>query len=295
MTAAITVVGDALLDVHVVPAQPLRPGGDVPAEIRLEPGGQGANVVVRLARRRLPVRLVCALGADAAGGLLRERLAADGVEVVSHLAPATGAVVVLLDAVGERTMLSQRMPFAARLRGELLAQTGWLVVSGYLLLEREAGISGSGESPRRVLLGCSLDSTEVSGWLDAAADLRPHLAIVNADEAGAISGVDAEPPVLARRVAERLDAIAIVTHPGGAAASFDGVPIEIATTTAEPAIDATGAGDAFSAGLIAELAYLPWPPGAGELERAMAVGADLASAVASVPGAQGRVAAEPPA
>ena len=116
MTTAITVVGDALLDVHVVPARPPRPGGDVPAEIRLEPGGQGANVAVRLGRRRLPVRLVCALGADAAGGLLRERLAADGVEVVGISAPASGAVVVLLDAMRERTMLSQRVPFASAAR-----------------------------------------------------------------------------------------------------------------------------------------------------------------------------------
>jgi ribokinase len=292
MTTAITVVGDVLLDVHVVPTQPPRPGGDVPAEIRLGPGGQGANVAVRLARRRLPVRLVCAIGADAEGNLLRDHLAADGVEVASLPAPATGAVVVLLDAKGERTMLSRRVPFATQLRPELLAEAGFLVVSGYLLLERDAGISGSGESPRRILLGCSLGSTEVSGWLDAAADLRPHLTIVNADEAGAVSGVDAEPSVLARQVAERLEAIAVVTHPGGAAASLDGVSVEIATTTAEPAVDATGAGDAFSAGLIAALAYAPWPPDARRLERAMASAADLASAVASVPGAQGRVAAE---
>ena len=295
MTAAITVVGDALLDVHVVPAQPLRRGGDVPAEIRLEPGGQGANVAVRLARRRLPVRLVCALGADAAGGLLNERLAADGVEVDSLSAPATGAVVVLLDAMAERTMLSQRVPFAVQLREGLVADAGWLVVSGYVLLERDAGISGSGESPRRVLLGCSLISTEVSGWLDAAADLRPHLAIVNADEAATIAGVDAEPPTLARRVAERLAAIAVVTHPGGAAASLHGTSIEVAATPAEPAVDATGAGDAFSAGLIADLADAPWPPDVGQLERAMTAGFGLASAVASVPGAQTRVAAEAPA
>ena len=294
MTTAITVVGDALLDVQVVPARPPRPGGDVPAEIRLEPGGQGANVAVRLGRRRLPVRLVCALGADAAGGLLRERLAADGVEVVGISAPASGAVVVLLDAMRERTMLSQRVPFASLLGHELMAEAGWLVVSGYLLLEPDAGISGAGESPRRVLLGCSLDSTQVSGWLDAAADLRPHLVIVNADEAGAISSFDAEPSMLARHVAERLEAIAVVTHPGGAAATLDGVSVEIAATSAEPAVDATGAGDAFSAGLIADLAYAPWPPGAGLLEHAMASGTDLASAVARVPGAQGRVAAEPP-
>jgi ribokinase len=295
MTTVVTVVGDALLDVHVVPDRPPRTGGDVPAEIRLEPGGQGANVAVRIARHGLPVRLVCALGADPAGSFLRERLATDGVEVVDLGASASGAVVVLLDAARERTMLSQRVPFAMALSPELLADTGWLVVSGYLLLERGAGISASGESPHRVLLGCTLSSTDVAGWVEAAVALRPHLVIVNADEAVAIAGDDAAPPGLAQHVAERLGAIAVVTHSGGAAASLDGASVEIAATRAEPVVDATGAGDAFSAGLIADLASEGWPPDAERLERAMGSAALLAAAVASVPGAQGRVPAEAPA
>jgi len=295
MATAITVIGDALLDVHVVPAQPPRPGGDVPAEVRLEPGGQGANVSIRLARRGLPVRLVCALGPDAAGNVLRERLAADGVEVVDLAASATGAVVVLLDASRERTMLSQRVPLAMGLRPELLAEVGWLVVSGYLLLERAGGISSSGDSPRRVLLGCSLASTEVAGWLEAALALQPHLAVLNAAEARAICGADSPPPALARGVADRLAAIAVVTHPGGAAASLNGLSAEISATSGGPAVDATGAGDAFSARLIADLSESDWPPDAGRLERAMASAADLAAAVARVPGAQGRVLGEGPA
>ena len=297
MATAITVIGDALLDVHVVPAERPRPDGDVPAEIRLEPGGQGANVSVRLARQGMVVRLVCALGSDAGGSLLIERLAADGVEVVDLVASATGAVVVLLDAARERTMFSQRVPLAVGLRPELLAGVDWLVVSGYVLLERAAGISGSGDSPRRVLLGCSLSSTEVAGWLGAALALRPHLAVVNAAEARGLCGVDAPPRALARQVADRLAAIAVVTHPGGAAASsLDGVAAEItAAAGGGPAVDATGAGDAFGAGLIADLADADWPPDARRLERAMASAADLATAVARVPGAQGRVPAEGPA
>ena len=111
-------------------------------------------------------------------------------------------------------------------------RSDWLVVSGYLLLERGAGISSSGDSPRRVLLGCSLASTEVAGWLEAALALRPHLAVLNAAEARAICGADGPPPALARGVADRLAAIAVVTHPGGAAASLDGVPAEISATSA---------------------------------------------------------------
>ena len=94
----VTVIGDALLDVRALPATPLRPGADVPASIDLGPGGQGANVAVRLARRGVPTRLVCRIGPDAAGDLLRRALAADGVEVLDLGAERTGAVVVLVDA-----------------------------------------------------------------------------------------------------------------------------------------------------------------------------------------------------
>jgi ribokinase len=292
MTTAITVIGDALLDIRVTPIDAPRPGGDVRAEIRLEPGGQGANVAVRLARQGLSVRLVCALGTDPAGDLLRERLAADGVQVEDLGASATGAVVVLLDATRERTMLSQRVPFAMGLVPDLSADAGWLVISGYLLLERGAGISASGETPRRVVLGCSLSSTDAGGWVDAALALRPHLAIVNADEAGMIAGIAGTPSALARVVAERLGATVVVTHPGGAAASLDTMSVEIASTSAGAAVDSTGAGDAFSAGLIAALVDENWPPDAVSLETAMASAAELASAVAGDPGAQGRVAAE---
>src|SRR5688500_16468324 len=106
----ITVIGDSLLDVHVVPWEAPRPGGDVPAEIRLGPGGQGGNVAIRLARQGLRVRLASAIGTDTIGGLLRAWLGAEGIELADLGAEDSGAVVVVLDERRERTMLSQRVP-----------------------------------------------------------------------------------------------------------------------------------------------------------------------------------------
>ena len=83
MPLTVAVLGDALLDVSLDPVEPMRRGGDVPATVRLAPGGQGANLAVRLARRGVRARLACGLGDDPVGRLLREGLEAEGVEVLA--------------------------------------------------------------------------------------------------------------------------------------------------------------------------------------------------------------------
>jgi NAD(P)-dependent dehydrogenase (short-subunit alcohol dehydrogenase family) len=108
----VTVIGDATVDVTVRPAAALRPGGDTPARISLSPGGQGANVAVRLARAGAEVRLVTAIADDEVGRLLATALEADGVALVRLRADRSPMVVALLDVTGERTMLSDRVSLA---------------------------------------------------------------------------------------------------------------------------------------------------------------------------------------
>jgi sugar/nucleoside kinase (ribokinase family) len=290
----VVVIGDALLDVHVDPSEPMRPGGDVPASIRMVPGGQGANVAVRLARRGVRVRLVCAVGPDAAGRLLREALAADGVDLDEIDAPHSGATVVLRDASGDRTMLSQRVPVLGHgLDASPVADAGWLAVSGYVLLERGARIPTSGDSARRVVLGCSVGPRQSADWMAAARSVGPHLVILNLDEARALAGeASAAPPHLAAVLGDRLGSVAVVTHAGGSAAAVGGDTFEVTAPPSAPAVDTTGAGDAFAAMLIAGLLDAAWPPGRGALRRAVLDASTLATAVAGVAGAQGRVAGE---
>ena len=290
--AAITVVGDALLDVHVIPSRPPRAGGDVPAEIRLEPGGQGANVAVRLARQGHRTRLVCALGTDTAADILRDRLAGDGVERFEVGASRTGAVVVLLDADRERTMFSQRVPFARHVPAIVPAEAGWLVVSGYLLLEAHADLARLAVTRHRALLGCSLEPSEVASWIDRARSLAAHIVVLNLHEARTLWGADDEPAALSAQLAMLLDATIVVTHADGATAARDEEVIDVAGRTDEAVVDATGAGDALAAGLIGTLADGAWPPGRADFERAMTVAVELASAVSRVSGAQAWVGGE---
>lgn len=281
----VVVVGDALLDVVARPAAPMRPGADVLAEILVGAGGQGANLAVRLARLGdLTVELVCGLGGDPAAAIVLDALEADGVTVSPVTVDATGTVVILLDDDGERTMLSQRTPFAATAEAPIQRTADWIVVSGYLLLEPDAPAlarSLAARPGRRMLVGCTVPG-DPSAWVAAAIALSPDLTVLNRDEATALGA----PPGFA-------GGGLVITDAAGATAAIDGITASVRRPDGEPALDTTGAGDAFAAGLIASLARDAWPPSEAELERALAAAAELGSAVAGSPGAQGRIPAEP--
>ena len=70
MVTEFVVIGDLSLDIVVAQSGPAREGSDVPATIRIGPGGQGANVAVRLARQGASARLVAPCADDPAGRLL---------------------------------------------------------------------------------------------------------------------------------------------------------------------------------------------------------------------------------
>jgi sugar/nucleoside kinase (ribokinase family) len=294
----VVVIGDALLDVSAHPAARIRPGADVPAEVRIGCGGQGANLAVRLARRGVDVELVCALGDDPGGTLLRQELIPEGVGLSAVRAHATGTVVILLDERGERTMLSHRVPFAADAAAAVRDDVSWLIVSGYLLLEPGAGelAVALGRRPaRRALIGCAVADEMTDQWARAAADLHPDLVVLNREEALALGPGAADTEDLMQRLGERLGAGVVVTDPSGARARLNGMSAALEEAAAAPATDTTGAGDAFAAALIASLLRTPWPPSREALDAALTAASQLASAVAHAVGAAARVAGEPDA
>ncbi|MCV0403358.1 MAG: carbohydrate kinase family protein [Chloroflexi bacterium] len=280
---AVTVIGDALLDVTATLREPMRHGEDVPAAIAPRPGGQGANVAVRLARRGVGVRLVCGLGDDVAGRLIREALAAEGVELAPLPVDATGSVLIIVDDTGERTMLSHRAPFTDQLTSEVLPDAPWTIVSGYALAEpgADAAATSLASHPgRRAVLGCAVSSTLRATWRAAAKALRADLVIANADEARNLAPL------------EELAANVVVTSADGAAATLAGIPMSVAGERDSNVADATGAGDAFAAALLAGLVRGTWPPPRADFETALAAAVGVAGEVARVAGAQGRVPSE---
>ena len=286
--AHVLVIGDALLDVHAVPREPIVGGADVPAAIALQPGGQGANLAVRLARAGVAVRLLTAIADDPAGILLRERLATEGIELDAVPTVASGTVVVLRDATGERTMLSQRPPLAAAAADRLRSAPpdgGWVICSGYALAEPDAdalpGVLRG--SARLAIAGCALADADVAAWRQRVTDAAPDLLLLNHGEATALDPI---PPVI----------LLAVTDAGGATLTLGGEDLRAAVPPGPPAVDATGAGDAFAAALVGSLlADETWPPAADRLRSALAAAVGTAAAVARVEGAQGRVPGEPAA
>jgi sugar/nucleoside kinase (ribokinase family) len=259
----------------------MRPGADVPATISLQPGGQGANVAVRLARLGVPVDLVCAIGDDAAGTLVRHALAADGVTVVELPADASGTVVVLAGDAGERTMLSQRPVSATAAAGLEWKDHDWVVASGYVLAEPGADPLAAlvASMRRRVVLGCTLTEAQVGPWSDRVSSIRPDLLVLNRDEARALRPLPRA-------------TISVVTDADGARALLGGDEVAVDGVAGVHATDTTGAGDAFAAALVAGLMLVPWPPTAGTLRAAMTAGVQLAAQVARVTGAQAHVPSE---
>jgi len=296
------VVGDCTLDIVVVPERRRRHAGDVPAQIRLGPGGQAANVAVRLARRGESVRLVAPLADDLAGRLLREALEHDGVSIAPLPSPRSAAVAVLLDAGGERTMLSDRQPLAAASVAAALADVVWVHCSGYALIDDATGDAlavALGARPNSVRLsvgGGSLPPrrAQVARFRARLRSAAPQLCILNRDEAGAMLGRASPPaPVAATQLASLADVVVVTAGADGSAATLGGGLLTAPRSdVVGPVVDATGAGDAYAAALIARLASAPWPPRPGQLRRAMAAAGLLGAKVARVAGAQGRVAGE---
>ena len=280
MTAAVVVIGDALLDVHADPAEPIRLSADVPARIALEPGGQGANLAVRLARRGVAVQLITALGDDHAGRMLRDALAADGVDVRSVVDTLTGVVVVLRGPAGERTMLSQRPTYSIAASKLLPLDAAWLVISGYCLLEPGADVlvgKAAASPARRALIGCSVPEPLLDRWRELTTSLRPDLLVLNEDEAATLGRLTG-------------DGAVTVTDARGARLTIGEATHRAEVPAGPPAIDTTGAGDAFAATLLAAILGDRWPP--DRPGQALSTAVEAAASVARVQGAQARVSGE---
>ena len=282
------------------PTEPMRPGGDVPADDPPRAGRAGSQCrrPPRPTGRAVAPRLR-ARPSDPPAGSCASALVADGRRSRGPRRPMPPAsVVVLLDADGERTMLSQREPDSAGASATRSARRTWLVVSGYALLEPAAGISARAMRQRRVLLGRSLDAARCEGLgrTPPSRSRRTSSSSTSTRRAPSAGVAGRAAPSSREASRERLEAIAVVTHAGRrgrARRRAGGVEVSRGRRRAGGRHDRRRRRVRRCPRRRAGRRRIG-PPTARTLARAMAAGTALATAVTRVAGAQGRVPGERP-
>ena len=264
------VVGDVMVDVSV-DAATLKRGGDVHGDVRLRPGGAGANAAVWAATSGARVRLFARVGDDLPGRLLAQALEERGVDARLRFdsGSRTGTMLVLNEP-GERSMVADRGANAALEPDDLPERLSAraVLVSGYLLF------NPSSEPAARAALeraDSPVVAVDAASWplvrafgaeRFVSATKRATLLLANELEAEALTGLAGE--AAARDLAGAYGAACIKLGAAGAVwAEGDRVIASPAPQVEE--IDATGAGDAFDGALLAALARGTGP------ERALAL------------------------
>ncbi len=284
------VVGDLATDVVAVLSGEPAPGSDRPATIRSRGGGAGANVAAHLAVLGLPVVLAGCVGDDAAGTALVAELRAAGVRTAVRTVPgaASGTIVSLVEPDGQRSMLADRGA-NLDLRADDVPPPGpggHLHLSGYTLLHERPRAAGLAALAAARAAGCTvsvdpastgpLTASGVERWRADTAGI--DLLVPNADEARLLSGC-ADVTEAARALAGRHRAVAVTLGADGAVWAAGS---SLVHRPAHPAdvVDTTGAGDAFTAGLLSV-----WLTG-GEPAAALDAGLARAAVVVGRPGAR---------
>lgn len=263
----VIVIGDVMTDVIVIPEGPLVRGSDRRAQITQRPGGSGANQAVWLGSMGTPVSFVARVGARDKPHL-EAYLRGFHVDPVLIADPArpSGILVIIVDADGERSFLTDRGANLALSLSDmpvwLLQETRCVLVSGYsLFAEQPRGAVQwmAGEARERnipVFVDAAsvgfVEEVGVAQFLEWTRGFSTLFA--NQDEAVALSGrgdLEAQMQALGQNYARVVIKLGAA---GAAVGDASGVKLRL-PAPAVNVVDTTGAGDAFAAAFIsAELA-----------------------------------------
>jgi sugar/nucleoside kinase (ribokinase family) len=254
-------LGDIMLDVTAVVGAPINQGVETRAVISTQGGGAAANVASWLAVSGTPAHLIARVGDDPAGKTVLAELDKYGVEHSQTIVPGanTGVVVVLVDALGERTMFPDSGANSGLSLADLPPLEGFTAVylSGYPLVNPRSR-SGALDILRSVKehgLPVIFDPSTVGVLLEVGLNqVREWLTLVdvvilNEEEAHFFSGKNN--PVDAATDLLTLTPLVVIKRGGqGALAQARGTQLVQIPAIDVAVVDTTGAGDAFAAGFI---------------------------------------------
>jgi len=276
----VVVVGGANTDFVIKGAKLPEPGETLDGDSFLEaPGGKGANQAVACARLGARVAFVGRVGSDARGDQTLHDLRKEGVNV-SHVArdrrALTGVALIMVDAQAEKAILvapgaNHRFNVADVQRASGLLRSTKVLLVQYELpvpsLIKAAQIAN--HAGARIVVDPAPARPTPARLLRLIDVIRP-----NSSEAKTLTGLEIDNAATARRAARKLFALGVraVAVPLRAKGDLiiwrDGE--KWLPRLKVKAVDATGAGDAFAAGLAVALAEgLPYAE-AGRLANAAA-------------------------
>ena len=260
-TPFVAIVGGANMDIHGAPGAPLRKHDSNPGTVSTSPGGVARNIAENLARLGADCRLIAPVGNDHHGRLLMKQGDDVGIDMRNMLqfeTASTSTYLSILDEGGDMFVGISDMSILDMLNAEQLRVHEKMLRQASLIIA-DTNLTDS------ALHYLTSTCTEQTLFVDTvsttkAVRIKPYLAAVHTlkpslIEAEALAGIKASTD-------ERLPKLAAWFHEQGVRRLFitlgsrgvfysteDAQGIEETVDTAEPSINAGGAGDAFVAGL----------------------------------------------
>ncbi len=261
--AKILVVGSANMDV-VTPLQRIPEPGEtiLVGDVKLVPGGKGANAAVAAARMGGEVRFAGCVGDDAFGGQLRAAMQHEGIDT-QRLATSSGstgtAVILLNQASGQNAIM---VGLGANAEVKAPEDPGWYAWGDILMLQLEIPVAVALQAAQRaraqrvrVLLDPAPAVMDLPAGLLAAVDIL----VPNETELATLTGCPVESLEQITDAARALIATSgvkdLVVTLGGRGVLWvtedktqriEAVPVNV--------VDTTAAGDTFAGALAVSLA-----------------------------------------
>jgi sugar/nucleoside kinase (ribokinase family) len=263
VTGRIVVFGDVIDDILVVPSGPIRNDTDTPSSISHRPGGSAGNVASWLARQGAEVDFV---GRVATSDVVRHSEVFAGYNVAARLTGddvlPTGTIVVIVDG-DSRSMLTDRGAndqFSAdQVTDAMLEQASLVHFTGYSIYHGDHRDAIARLFDRAAALGVtvSVDPASAGSLVDFGVERFVGLIagagvlLPNLDEGRALTGLD-DPSEVADALGRRFPLVALTMGNAGVIVAERGKPQVKVDAVRTQRVDPTGAGDAFSAGFLAE-------------------------------------------
>ncbi len=257
----IVALGDLMLDIVLQTKSAAAEASHGSARAVVSPGGSAANFAVWAARLGAEVGLIASMGADVLGRSLLHHLDQEGVRSgVTVTKETTGLTLALVDERGKRTVLAARGANSALdvddLDHTLLDRADLLHVTAFSFIEdspRGAALTAMRYVKQRSRL-LSLDPS-AHGYLQRIGPetflaMVPEVDILfpNLDEGRVLTG-EQQPQRVMRALLGRFPVVALKMGAHGAMAG-SGETVVHHPGFEVPAVDATGAGDAFAAAFV---------------------------------------------